>query len=245
MKNGLTFVALFVSMLSIAQKTEFGLSIDGGIAVSGKEKTLSLIAEIQPNLANGHLIIPNSVWNNKQIMFDVYPKWVDGLWLSVGLRMFTVGWEIDTIVGGYHVGSSWSGYWKTIYARRESKIGYMTPTVGLGYQHKLSDAFSVKLSASFGLFGILRMKKQHSYAYDPKDEDYFAYGDSGLRDGYYYFDTRFDIFNLQINTQFVYGIKGLSIYAGPAYFYQKGNFLNYSGLHLNGGISYRFHRKAD
>jgi hypothetical protein len=132
MKNILLIATFLLGVETFAQKTEFGLSYEGGIALSGKEKTIIGLNESMVYPVAEHLIRPHSIWNSHHLKFDVYPKCVKGLSLSVGLRMFTFGWEIDTIVGGYYVGSislpTANGYWNTFYGRRESKYAYLTPT---------------------------------------------------------------------------------------------------------------------
>lgn len=244
-----TFILLIVWFGSTvcAQKTEFGYSLEAGVAYTGKDKSIAFYHETQSTPYPAHLIRPHSVWNTKQVMFNVYPKWVDGLSLSFGFRMFTYGWEIDTVSKDFNIISynPFTSSWITAHARREEKFGCLTPTLGLGYEFDLSSAFSIKPSISFGLFRVLQKFTQHSYAYDPIYEDYFVKEDAGRRDGYYPVSVKMDVFDLQISTHIVYTIQGLSIYCGPSYFYQKSDFVKYSGLQVNGGISYRFQRKAD
>jgi hypothetical protein len=241
MKNIILITFVLVYSTSFSQKIEFGVSYTAGINFTGKDQTIEMLNEGKTYPYEPHSIRPRSIWNTQHIQFDVYPTQLKGFSASVGLRMFTFGWEIDTVSAGH--ASPTTGEWLNFYARRESKFGYILPTINITYEYSLVKDLKMRHSVSFGLFSFVKKRKQYSYAYDENGEGVFEYIDSGLRDGYNSINFETDVRDFQISSELVYSFKGLSVSIGPALYYLTGDFVDHFSFQVKGGIGYRFSRK--
>lgn len=247
MKNGLILISLLLSVETFAQKTEFGLIFEGSFPLlSSKDRMIQDRNANHPIPQKADLIRPNSFWNTQHLAFSYFPKRVQNLSISIGVRSFNFGWEEDTIARGYYSGSinPPTGYWKEVYAKRESKIGSFLPTVSIGYDFTLPSAFSLKPILSYGFMQFMTREKRNSFAFDPSEQDGFDHDDEGLMHGALYEDVDFGVFDIQIGCNLAYRVKSFSIYTGFTYYHHQTVYFNekvaYNALHLNCGICYRF-----
>ena len=239
----LAIVFVLVSSLSFSQKIELGVSYDVGINFTGKDRTIQQLYEFQSYPTESHLIRPHSIWTTHQIQFDVYPTQIRGFSASLGLRMFTFGWETDSVSAGYVTIPPGGGM--TFYGRRESQFGYFTPTIGISYQHTLYQRFKLKYAVSFGMFGFMDKRKQYSFTYDPSGENQFEIEDDYLREWTFYSGFYADVHDLQISSECVYSFKGFSLSVGPALYYLTSDFVDHLSFQVKAGAIYRFSRKEN
>lgn len=235
-----------ISSVSFSQKTEFGITLEGGFPLfSNKDAVIQQQNFDHPLSKPSHLIRPFSFWNVGHLMFDVYPKGLPNLSASVGLRMFNYGWEVDTISASYYDPSD-NGGWKQVFARYESKKGFILPTLSIGYSFEIYPHFAVKPMASLGICSLVNRDKRNSFAYNLQDQDVFDYIDQDYIDANYDFELDREVFDFSLGCILQYKLKPISISLGISY-YRFRNILHgkwiYDGLHFTGGITYRFARK--
>lgn len=248
MRRLVLFIGLIIVQTGLAQKAHFELSLEGGVSILGtKEQTVQSFISYTgyPNPDDAAKVRPFSVWNTKQIGFNFHLEKPKGLFLSLGLRTFQFGWEIDTIKLGVYQGSinPPTGYWKTYNARQDRKIGHVLPTIGVGYEFKLFDHFWLRNSFSVGVISIARFDRTYTVSKDGGQEYFdYQYGESGEFSFTFYSEKK--VFDLQLQSALSWRYKGVSIYFGPVlYYFRSKGITEFTGFHLNIGLSYRFARK--
>lgn len=237
------FIAFsLIGHVSQAQKIEFGVSYSGGVNFSGKKPTIEMINEGKTYPYQFHFSRPHSIWNTHQLQLDVYPVRIKGFLASIGLRMFTFGGEIDTVSAGYVTWPPGGGM--TYYGRRESKFGFILPTIGVAYQHSISHNFKLRHSASLGVFSFFEREKQHSFPFDENGKDIFL--DRDEESSHNSFNVETDVQDFQLSSELIFSFNGFSVSIGPAFYYMihgTSHSVNHFSSQVKGGISYRFSRK--
>ena len=242
-------IGLFIFNAALAQGSDFELSFEGGVSLLGtKDQAIQSFISYTgyPNPDDADKVRPFSVWNTKQIGFNFHLEKPKGLFLSFGLRTFQIGWEIDTIKLGVYHGSinPPTGYWETYHAKQDRKIGWVLPTIGMGYEFKLFGQFWLRNSFSLGVVSVANFGKSYTISKDGGQEYFeYQYGESG--DFSFSLDYEKSVLDVQLQSAFSWKYKGLSIYIAPSFYYfrKKSWDISYSGFHLNAGIAYRFKRK--
>lgn len=240
MKKLNLIIFLMISFMPFAQKTEFGLTLEGSLPLlSNKEEVILKLNQDSYLPSPPHLVIPSSFWNVEHLTFDVYPKPLPNTSFSVGIRMFNWGWEVDSVSEGYYS----MGEWMTFYGRREFNRGYIFPTITVRHSLNLSTTLSIQPFASIGLFGIGSRYKKTSFANDADKQDLFDFYDFSSSD----FGLDFDAFDFQIGTNIRFKYRGFFGTCGISYYHFRDTFYGkmiYHGFHLNTGIGYRFSSKV-
>jgi hypothetical protein len=126
MKNAIIILVVFFAFQLYGQKTEFGMSFDAGFPIiSTQKEMIKTENSLKSPPAPDQLIRPHSLWNVLNFQFETYPIFIPNLSFSIGVRMFNYGWEVDTISTTYYIGSSTSGYWKEVFARKSNNTNWI------------------------------------------------------------------------------------------------------------------------
>lgn len=242
MKNLILLISVLIHVFSFSQKTEFGITFEGGFPLlSNKNGMIKDLNISQSSPVKSHLIHPNSFWNVEHLMFDIYPKQVPKMSISFGIRLFNFGWKIDTVAITYP--DPVNGDLISIYGEREMSRSYGLPTVSIGYNQKLFDNFYIKPFVSIGCIRTFLRSKRSSTAYDANNQSFFDYSDFD----YFRFTPYFEGLDLQVGGLFGFEKNGFSSSLGVVYYhFQIPQFgkLSHDGLYLNVGIGYHFSRKV-
>jgi hypothetical protein len=243
MKVPLLLISFVLFLTANAQKVEFGLSIQGGLStLSTKQSSIQSFNSNQ-GIPSKSDWVHATTWSTKQIDLKLYLSRPKNLSISLGIRTFRYRWEVDSIGISVYSGSvnPPTGSWESYYARQTNVREYMIPTIGLGYDMKITNKLWLNSSLSFGVTSFVNFVKINSDAYGG-GQDAFDYRDNGFKDGSYSSYLFKDVADLQVQSVLAYNYKYLYLYAGPSLYFLKTSSMRYFGLHFNAGIAFRFKR---
>jgi hypothetical protein len=249
MRNVFFIITFGISFCTTGQQGLLSVNLEGGLPIlSSKIKTIKTFHSNYSVPKNEDWIRPHHIWNTSEIGINFHLKKLKGLSIALGIRMFQFGWEVDTISVGIYYGSisTQTGTWKTHHGRREAKLGYILPTIGATYNFVVANNFSIRNSLSLGISSFANYDRNRITAYgDGQDALNYNYSSDGpYSKGHYDFDYRKNILDFKVQSAIEWKIQGFSIFVGPSFYaYRYKDRYNYNGLHLNGGMSYRFYGK--
>ncbi len=237
---------VIVTFSGYCQNFNVGLSFDASTPlISSKEKSIETQNANQNFPYDDHLIEPNSLWYTYDFGIDFYYGDKIKLIGSLGLRSFNFGWSIDTVSITYYTGSinPPTGNFVTVYGSQERLFGYFLPTLSLGVELPLTENLSLRNQVSYGYLSFMQKRRKRSTAFDESNQGAFDYIDGGQKKAHYSTYLKKDVFDLKISSAISYNINRLSLYAGLSFYYLKSSFVQYGGLHLDIGITYKVLKK--
>jgi hypothetical protein len=245
--NLLLFLTLILSNTALSQ-VKYGLTFQGGLSIlkPSRTATVKYLYDMHPAYSyKPNLMRPNSVWHTNEFLFSIYPTSKIDFGMSIGLRMFHFSWKTDSVGYSAYYGSLHpiaNGTWKAFYGQRVLHYGYLLPTLGFSYGHKLGGDFRMKYSANFGIFSFVDKHWQKTTAYGD-GQDGFDYQDQGYeKPGY---DLEYDsrTFDLKLSSMLYYNINKLSLFVGASYYHFKLSYFRHDGLILDAGIEIHFKKR--
>lgn len=249
MRPTLLMLLVLTSPFCHGQKTEVGLTVAIGVPVINSSRIALL-----ENLYSGEQsyytysadrMRPVSNWNKSEFQLNIYPKDIPDLSISIGVRMFHFAWEIDSVVISVFSGSVSTGSLQSTgyYGRKELHLGYMLPTLSLGYSQDLHHNFGINYAFSLGITSFFEKRWISTKAYGG-GQGAFDYADKGYEKPGYDFDFDDRTFDFQANLNAFYKFGNLWLTVGPAFYHFVISNIKYTGLNLNAGLSLRFPKKV-
>lgn len=238
---------LLLSGKSIAQKTEFGLTVEGSIPFLSTKHNTSLQSNQELYYpSEDRFVASSNLWSSSTFKVDIYPHKVKGLKVSFGISYCRYSYYLDSISHSEYVGSLFppTGSWETYCGSRTVHNGYIIPDFSVGYDVRLTDWLFWRNSAAIGVFRFINQYWRKSIAYDPNDQDVFDYNDQGYEKFGYDFSIN-QMFDFELGSGIGLRKNQFSAALMPTLLYFKRGEVSYTGFHVGASVSYRFNREAN